>query len=115
MQNLHLDIRFFRFPQDVNRSSTPHDMAGWSRICRNIAALTSLRYLCITISQLRFDFETRSEDENARLLDELLSPLKSIRVEAGGKFDVITKGWKVPRELGDDLSFRVRYEDAPPD
>ncbi len=49
------------------------------------------------------------------MVAELLDPLKAIKVDAGGTFDIITIGWKVPRELGDDLPFRLRCEDEPPE
>ena len=90
-----IDIRFFGFSQQLTQICAPHDMAGWIRIYGNIATMTSLRYLCINISQMRSDFDLRSQDENANLIDGLLAPLKSIKVEQGGQFDVISQGWRV--------------------
>lgn len=76
----------------------------------------TLRYLCIFIMQERFgfNFEVQSQDRSAKLVGELLEPLKFIQMAQGGRFDVITQGWRVPYELSDILPFRVVQERPPP-
>lgn len=87
-------------------------MASWTLICRSLAAMASLAYLRITISEECFDLDSRSPDENIRLINELLEPLKSIAVTRGGQFDVVMQGWRVLHDIG-DAPFQLLTERPP--
>ncbi len=115
IRNLNLSVYFFNFPQFELPSDAPYNMPGWMQVCRTLASMTSLRYLCIFILQERFlwSFKFQSYDKNVELVSELLEPLKSIKMAQGGRFDVITQGWRVPYKLSDDLPFRVIQERPP--
>jgi len=115
IRNLNLSIFFFDFPQFGLPSDAPYNMPGWIQVCSTLVSMTSLRYLCIFILQEHFmrSFELQSHARNVELVSELLEPLKSIKMARGGRFDVITQGWRVPYELSDDLPFRVIQERPP--
>lgn len=57
--------------------------------------MDSLRNLRITLKEARFFIETRSQNENAKLVAGLLKPSKSVKVAEGGHFDAVTAGWGV--------------------
>ena len=75
--------------------------------------MKSLRNLRITITQDRFFFETRSQDENTKLVTGLLEPLKSVRVAEGGQFDIVTVDWTARLLLG-DMPFQLTTERKSP-
>jgi len=116
IRNLSLSMFFPQFPQFEPPSEAPYNMPGWIQVCRTLASMTSLRYLCIFILQDDFmrDFKFQSHDRDVELVSELLEPLRTIKMARGGRFDVITQGWRVPYELSDDLPFRVIQERPPP-
>ena len=117
IRNLNLCIYFFKFPQYRPSADLPYNMDGWIRICRTLSSMTSLRFLCVYILQERFNwyFKVQSQERSAKLVRQLLEPLESIKVaEKGGRFDVITQGWRVPYVLNENLPFNVIQERLPP-
>ena len=115
VRNLSLGVYFFNFPQYAPAHRAPYNMSGWIQICDILASMSSLRYLCVNISQEQFFRYTdpHSQMKSMKLARELLKPLESIKMAEGGRFDVITQGWKVPYEIHDDLPFRLIQERPP--
>lgn len=107
IRKLSIRKHFRGFPQNAHADSTPWNMTGWISLCDALASMTSLQYLCITITQRDFNYETPSR--KVRYTRELLEPLKRIKVTPGGQFDVITHDWRIPCEMN-DMPFRVLEE-----
>ena len=115
VRNLTLSIYFLGFPQNRPPEKAPYNMAGWIQVCDQLAAMTSLRYLCINIRQEQFFHypDPHSQMKSMKHVRELLKPLESIKIAEGGCFDVVTQGWKVPYEIDDGLPFRLIQERPP--
>ena len=111
LRNLHLENNINPLPQ--HEIHAPYDMAGWKQICRSLASMKSLRNLRITLTQDRFFFETRSQDENAKLVTGLLEPLETVKMAEGGQFDIVTVDWTARLLLG-DMPFQLTTERKSP-
>ena len=108
IRNLSLGISFFDFPRS-------HDMLDWLFLCKILSIMSNLRYLSVNImlKYIAWHSKLRSQRRHTKLAIELLEPSKWIKLPEGGRFDVITQGWKVPYQLGDDVPFRVIQESSP--
>ena len=95
LRNLHLERYFYRFPE-LDRSAKPQAVAAWNGICRSLASMNSLQNLCVSIRQAWFFINKRSDEENAKLVANLLEPLTAVKVVEGGRFDVVTTNWRLP-------------------
>ena len=114
IQNLSISKHFYQFPQEGHPQLGPFSMTGWRRVCDTLASMPDIHYLCITITQVHFNFEYRPPEESVRLVTELLEPLKAVKVVGGGQFDVVTKGWRMPCDII-DVPFQVLEEREPID
>ena len=85
----------------------PWEMTGWLSMCDTLMSMTNLHYLCIMISQK--DFKYKSPSHSSHCIDEILEPLKRIKIAKGGQFDVVTCEWRMPYEV-DNAPFRVLEE-----
>ncbi len=119
IRNLHLAEYFHCFPQDDTPERASWLWTDWLIICRVLASMPKLRYLCITIGvsdRVRFEIGHRPE-RSAELIVEMLEPLKAVDVSGGGEqrgkgvFDLITQDWRMPCQLDDGYPFRVLLEE----
>lgn len=119
IRNLHIAEYFHCFPQDDTPERASWLWTDWLIICRVLASMPKLRYLCITIGvsdRVRFEIGHRPE-RSAELIVEMLEPLKAVDVSGGGEqrgkgvFDLITQDWRMPCQLDDGYPFRVLLEE----
>ncbi len=107
INKLSITKHFDGFPQDTPSNRAPWEMTGWLSMCDTLASMTNLHYLCITISQK--DFDKLSPCYSIKCIQELLEPLKRIKIVAGGQFDVVTYQWRMPCEMN-NVPFRILEE-----
>lgn len=91
-RNLNMSFSLIDFP---HRQSC-EDLVPWSRTCQMLASMSSLRFLCIYITQSNIDssFRIQQSEQIEEQVRWLLDPLKSIRdvKDKGGRLDAITPG-----------------------
>jgi len=118
IRNLHLNEFYYDFPQLERPLQVSWEWTDWLIICRTLASMTKLRYLCISIRMDPKFARYRSLEEHNKLTEEFLKPLKAVKISAGahgngkrGQFNFVTKGWRVTSKLSDDIPFRILYEE----